>query len=207
MSSRRKTPKATAKCTLHPSCSHSLHVKNPYLLQCWSKVYDGLLAAAARHGLQQHLDRGLSDVDHLWLLNHGGRFPLFIHPETMSFKKIYHKNKLENESIVQFVARFNTLPPDSTVARHCMAGPSPRFSIQAETQSNCKTGLRKLWNFLSIIGTNEACDAMLISLIQPPSRDNGQLWPSNIGTFWILSHGDKITSRHDLLLGFMIVFP
>ena len=137
---RKGTPKAKPKHR-HPTCVHSLRSENPHLPNCWARNHEGLIAAAARHRLERHLVGGLHQEDHGWLMKHKGRFPHFVHPEVPSFKHLYQRVKFENESMQEFVDRFNQLPADSSVARHRLAGPSPRCNVRPNTQDNFETAL------------------------------------------------------------------
>ena len=166
---RRGTPRAQSKHNT-PGYNHSLDSRNQYLQPCWEAVPDGLDLAAIRLGLDRCLTRGLSDQDRAWLEQHQGRFPYFIHPDSSAFHHLYKRNRTGDESLDDFICRFNSLPASSSLSNHKMVGVSPRYTVKAHTQENYECQLRKLWNFLAMIGSDEAYDAMLILLMDKPSR-------------------------------------
>ena len=172
---RRSTPRSKSKHN-HPTYLHSLDRRNPYLGQRLALVPDNLVRAAYRLRLNQSFQGGLSPEDLSWLSAHNGRFAYFAHPNLPRIETLYKNRKLGEETMDEFISRFNSSPPDSSSCNPYIIGISPRYGgCKAQTQDNYEGMLHKLWNFLALIGSNEAYEAMLILLINKPSR---ALYPS-----------------------------
>ena len=160
--SEKGTPRATPSLNQEGFC-HSLDIRNPYLINCWAKVKDGLLAASTRLKFHQCFpDSILSPEDLNWLEKHKGLCARYIHPDCNYFKRLYAKHAIEGENRNDFIDRYFESQP-------YLVGISPRFpNLKPETQDTYETALRKFWNFLALLGSDEAYEAMLILLLKSP---------------------------------------
>ena len=127
---------------------------------------DGIKAAADRLGME------LSVFNVQWLDLHNGQCCFFSNPQATSFHQNFLKHKIENKTKDQYVQRI------SDSSHPVVYESSPRMNnVPPNTEITLEGCIRKMWNFLSIIGDEEAFESMLLLLAIIP-QSNRRPYPS-----------------------------
>lgn len=143
----------------HPNFFWAVQCQNPFLeKEFWPNVLPGIKQAAEKFSIK------IDPEDEKWLQDHGGRFELFVHPQSTRGQKMLKNKKCHNLTHEEIDAM-------TTKKRHTRYLSSLRFKQVlhggANTQEHCETSLRLFWNFLAMAGFYED---MLILLGRRPNN-------------------------------------